>query len=40
MKENFEKLGGIVSEGIKYKPHIGNLLRVYIELISLCGMKI
>lgn len=24
MKENFEKLGGIVSEGIKYKPHIGN----------------
>ena len=24
MKENFEKLGGIVTEGVKYKPHIGN----------------
>lgn len=24
MKENFEKLGGIVSEGVRYKPHIGN----------------
>lgn len=24
MKENFENLGGIVSEGVKYKPHIGK----------------
>lgn len=24
MKENFEKIGGIVTERIKYKPHIGK----------------